>query len=340
MRDRIFISSDSYAEYRMETFKYLLAKGNRHVRVDVVDVIGGGESMDSFIDDLGDGWESFIDDRSILLFGEMGGSPILVTGYHEKSDSVNAYAEMGRLYSLTLNGSKEGVAALKSAIMKAFKDSGPRVEWMYSKDADTITLGVRQDRRAIPEMYPFINGLDSFYDGFMSSSSALLLLMGPPGTGKTSFIRELLFRKNLKALVSYDPTVLSKDFVFSEFMTSSSDVFIIEDADDMIRSRKDDNPLMHRFLSVGDGLVTQPNKKIILSTNLDNIRNVDQALVRRGRCFDVIHFRELRYDESVTLCAAMGVECPSDVRSRTLAEILNSEDSIADSKPMSVKVGF
>jgi ATP-dependent 26S proteasome regulatory subunit len=48
--------------------------------------------------------------------------------------------------------------------------------------------------------------------------------------------------------------------------------------------------MMHRFLNVGDGLVTTKGKKLIFSTNLPSIRDVDSALVRPGRCFDILNF--------------------------------------------------
>ena len=59
------------------------------------------------------------------------------------------------------------------------------------------------------EFYPWIKeGVESYLDRFMSSESSILLMIGPPGTGKTSLLRHLICSRNLTAMFSYDEALL------------------------------------------------------------------------------------------------------------------------------------
>jgi hypothetical protein len=60
--------------------------------------------------------------------------------------------------------------------------------------------------------------------------------------------------------------------------------------------------MMAKFLNVSDGMIKLPGKKTIFTTNLDNIRNVDSALICSGRCFDVLTFRAFTYNEAIDVC--------------------------------------
>ena len=56
---------------------------------------------------------------------------------------------------------------------------------------------------------------------------------------------------------------------------------------------------MYHLLGLSDGLIQSFNKKIIISTNLPNLTNIDEAVIRKGRCFDVLNFRPLLWDECI-----------------------------------------
>jgi len=64
-------------------------------------------------------------------------------------------------------------------------------------------------------------------------------------------------------------------------------------------------------------------KKIILSTNLPNINDIDSALVRPGRCFSIIHTRSLNKEEANTVASLIGQKL-SNKEKFSLAEIYNS----------------
>ena len=135
----------------------------------------------------------------------------------------------------------------------------------------------------------------------------MLILQGPPGTGKTRLVRAILAaitrRKEAGARVLYtaDRRTLENDEIFVDFITGTHDAFVIEDADHVLTSRASGNLDLHRFLAVADGVVRAQGRKIIFTTNLPNVGDIDDALVRPGRCFGVVRTRALTPDETIRL---------------------------------------
>jgi hypothetical protein len=164
------------------------------------------------------------------------------------------------------------------------------------------------------EAYPDLpGGVNRFINGYLDSADPVLVLQGPPGTGKTQLIRgilsELAGRQNKGAvprvLYSSDPGVLQSDEYFIRFRESGFIAMVIEDADHFLAPRADGNATMHRFLNASDGLMRSGPRKIIFSTNLPRAADIDEALLRPGRCHAHVRLRELSTDEAGALARAL-----------------------------------
>jgi ATP-dependent 26S proteasome regulatory subunit len=149
----------------------------------------------------------------------------------------------------------------------------------------------------------------------------------------------MLAATNSSAIVSYDSQILEKDSFFARFIEGDETIMVLEDSDAFLKSRSDGNTMMHRFLNVGDGLVTTKGKKMIFSTNLPSIRDIDSALVRPGRCFDIVTFDNLSYGDAEKLAKRLGVVLPEIKDTYSIAEVFNQRTE-GMSKAGNRKVGF
>lgn len=181
----------------------------------------------------------------------------------------------------------------------------------------------------LDEAYPALGEpVCEFIQRYLRSSETVLILQGPPGTGKTRLVRSILGamsrRKGDSAQVMYtaDKRALENDEIFIDFITGVHDAFVIEDADHMLMARSNGNHDLHRFLAIADGVVRAQGRKIIFTTNLPNIRDLDDALLRPGRCFAVVHTRLLGGEEIWRLVARL---CGSDLERQGTARAGLSE---------------
>jgi ATP-dependent 26S proteasome regulatory subunit len=97
---------------------------------------------------------------------------------------------------------------------------------------------------------------------------------------------------------------------------------------------------MHKFLNIGDGLVTTKNKKLIFSTNLPSVKEIDPALIRPGRCFDVITFDYLKQDEAMKLAKAVNVELTEEKDRWTIADVFHKQTFETYTSSKNSKMGF
>jgi SpoVK/Ycf46/Vps4 family AAA+-type ATPase len=143
-------------------------------------------------------------------------------------------------------------------------------------------------------------------------------------------------------VVTYDSHLLDSDGFFASFLTrEDANLLIIEDADDLLQARSEGNKLVEKLLNASDGMVSFSHKKLIFSTNLPNINMIDPALIRPGRCFDILEFRRLNQEEAnVVAQNYYGDAAPKlEGKDFSLAEITNLRSS-DDPTTEIPKIGF
>ena len=237
----------------------------------------------------------------------------------------------------------------KELLVKTFKDiikdvMSCNILWFYTDFRGMIKrdcVSEVLDDIIFQESYPFIENLNEFISQYESSDEKVLIMMGPPGTGKTRLVRYILRQigkvchniedNEFSLYYTTDSQVLKKDEMFISFITSRHRIMVLEDIDFSLRSRTDGNKEMYRLLATSDGLFQNMNKKMIISTNISCNDDIDPALIRPGRCFGVIEFRALTAKEGNLFLETIGSE-ERVTRTHTLAELYKIYNS--DKEPL------
>lgn len=202
---------------------------------------------------------------------------------------------------------------------------------------------------ALQSFYPwFKDDIQSYMTEFLQAKSSVLLLIGAPGTGKSTFLRTALRLTSTRALIVNKPDVFMHPQFVSQCKTLMAkgviDVVVMEDSDLYIRPRVKDstdeatmtnNHRMAELLDATNGIDSSTVMKFIFTTNLKSISDVDSALLRPGRAFDYIGFRTLKRAEVDVIRAEMHLPPMryssklSDTREFTLAEaVANTPPSL------------
>lgn len=205
-----------------------------------------------------------------------------------------------------------------------------RLEWCFltTRGLNRAVTMERPQEVLLDEAYPTLpGGVSAFLQSFLDAPESVLVLQGPPGMGKTRLVRALLCKMSMRkgtaegehavALYSGDRAVWESDEIFVEFITGDHDAFLIEDADHLITPRANGNQSLHRFLNVSDGIAQAQGRKVIFSTNLPGVRDLDEALVRPGRCFAHVHLRYLQRQDAQQLLTQLCGEHAAQLQAAT-----------------------
>lgn len=137
-------------------------------------------------------------------------------------------------------------------------------------------------------------------------SGRLLILEGPPGTGKTYLIRALASKlEDLKFLIidpSFVPELVGPSLInllANEADNGGKMVLVLEDADDALVPRDGANmSLISSLLNITSGLYGQLFDLRVLATTNQKLKNIDAALLRPGRLCAHINVGALTQDKA------------------------------------------
>lgn len=195
-------------------------------------------------------------------------------------------------------------------------------------DKTTKVLSLKDVKDTSELYYPFMNTKKTF-EQFCTGKENILILTGPAGRGKTQFTNLLfkhLFQEpenipydKLEAIPELDEQffnvayvkstdILAMDEFWRTLQKELPDFVILDDLDYMLTKRESEvmtsddakkNAFLNQLLSYTDG-VQKNRTKFIITTN-QHFDDVDSALLRKGRLFNILEFRTLRNDEALKI---------------------------------------
>lgn len=160
------------------------------------------------------------------------------------------------------------------------------------------------------------------------NDKGLVLLYGDPGTGKTNYIRRIINNVDKKRILYLPPdmaTQLANPALVPFLAEVPNSVLIIEDAENVLLKRQGQhNQAISNILNLSDGLFGDClNIQIVATFNTD-LRNIDEALLRKGRLIAKHKFGALTEDRVKKLCSNLGIKFKKEFK--TLADIYNSQE--------------
>ena len=181
--------------------------------------------------------------------------------------------------------------------------------------------------------------------------AGIVILHGEKGTGKTTYIRNLVSThpENRFIFVGSDLVGQLGNPAFTGFLNQfDNHIVIIEDCENAIRDRKTNSysaSAVSTLLNLSDGLLADDlSIKFICTFNAD-IKDIDPALLRKGRLISKYEFKPLNVEkcnklleylyENDKLNLEEGAEKPVSTKALSLADIYNfGDDSYANDRKM------
>jgi hypothetical protein len=163
-----------------------------------------------------------------------------------------------------------------------------------------------------------IEGYDYVVSELKSTSPAgrLVLLEGPPGTGKTFMIRGLVDDVPQATFVIVPPKMIGElgspeivPLLVEEKRRGVPLIFILEDADEAVtrRSKGSGNklPVVSSVLNLGDGILgSLLDVRVVATTNAPEVR-LDTAVTRKGRLLKRLTLKRLEADQAGAVVARL-----------------------------------
>jgi len=167
------------------------------------------------------------------------------------------------------------------------------------------------------DYYPYID-TDLLFDQFNASDSDILVCTGEPGVGKTKIVNSYIKKacketsdEDINVLIVKNEDILADDAFWAMVRDEDVNMVVLDDLDYGLLPRTQDissnedvrkNQFISNLLSFTDGIDKGMRKPIkwIITTNRE-VKDIDSAIMRRGRTFDVLKLRKLTKEEGLVI---------------------------------------
>lgn len=206
----------------------------------------------------------------------------------------------------------------------------------------------------LKDKFSDINNKDLYYgEGFSEwhekllsrltqDNKGLVLLHGEPGTGKTTYIRNLLSKlTEVKKDILYIPPAIAEsltdpaiiDFIQGEVRSSENGyIILIEDAEPLLVSREDDYNTrttgITNLLNITDGLLNDILNIAVICTFNTDIKSIDSALLRPGRLLARKQFGPVSIENGKKIAELHGIDPTTITKEMTVSDIINSKEDL------------
>lgn len=177
----------------------------------------------------------------------------------------------------------------------------------------------------------------------MKKQKGLFLFHGLPGTGKSTYIKYLIHQQNKKVIFISPKMAGNLDSTdFTQFLIhNENSILVIEDAEELITSRENNqNSHLSFLLNLTDGILAESLGIQVIATFNTDIKNIDKALLRKGRLTAIYEFKELTFLKANRLAEHLQIENFETLKPMTLAEIFNYKETNFQFKKEKAKIGF
>ena len=201
----------------------------------------------------------------------------------------------------------------------------------------TLDLGTHYNNDLLPAHEAILKRLQQ------PDEKGIIILHGPPGTGKTSYIRHLCGLTDKPKL--FIPPNLAARIADPEFINllhdNTNSILLIEDAEELLAKRDGHGGnAVSNLLNLSDGLLSDGFHIQIICTFNADLARIDKALLRKGRLIASYRFEALEQEKAQALATALGQTDPV-TEPTSLADLYNREktDFVSEIKTPG-RIGF
>lgn len=221
------------------------------------------------------------------------------------------------------------------------------------KDIGRVTVPLSQESLLSDEVFVLhyteetIAWHNEFMQRLTTRKNGLAILEGPPGTGKTSYLRHLMGVLRESHRFYFIPASTLQVLTDPNFIGFWADqrrrhpdkqfAVILEDSDAALMARGSDNrEQVSAILNLTDGMLADFLRLQIICTINGRATDIDQALLRPGRLIAHRIFKRLEREQAMRLATHLGRSLPH-AQDYSLAEIFADPEACEARKP---RIGF